>query len=368
MPAELTLHDICNAYPQMSKAELEELTSDIRMHGLKVAIVTYQGQVIDGRNRFLACQMAGVKPATREWDGKGLLSDLVVSLNERRRHLTASQKAMVAAELQPFIAAEIAARAENTETSAVPRDGINAKVPEQRSNEPRNSRKEAAAKVGASDSYTRDAIQIKEAAPTVAAAIKSGDKTITQAKRELGLSQPKVPKSDQKNGHTRVNGQVVADPPDIARARANGRIPAGVMVEISEPEPDDITTVEAVREDIEEQAAMSDDALSDEDWLTALPLSSLLTGVHLMTFRADALVFRNLEKPRKTFAHHVNRVFNTTKRKGAYLWRVKSFLGTEHPSKWHLCPKPEDGGCGGTGQVRLMGQCQKCNGRGYWVI
>jgi hypothetical protein len=200
---------------------------------------------------------------------------------------------------------------------------------------------------------------IKKASPETAEAVKRGEKTIPQAKRELGLDKPRP------NGQTKLNGHVTDDPPDIAKNRAKGKIPAGNEVEVTEP--DETTSVDAVREEIEEQTAMTDDALGDEDWLATLPLTTKLTGAQLKTFQTDALAYRTLEKPRKAFAHHASRTFKAAKRKGAYLWRVKLFLGIDHPAKWLLCPSTENGGCGGSGQVKLIGQCPKCNGRGYWL-
>jgi hypothetical protein len=52
------------------------------------------------RNRYQACQLAGVEPQFREWDGNGSLVMFVYSLNFHRRHLTTNEKAMSAARMR----------------------------------------------------------------------------------------------------------------------------------------------------------------------------------------------------------------------------------------------------------------------------
>lgn len=370
------VHPICEAFPRMTDAELRELAADIKANGLKIPVVTHRGKVIDGRNRLLACEIAGVEPMTTEWDGRGSLATLVISLNERRRHLTASQRGMIAAELKPFIEAEIAEETRRKQSAAGKSAGRSRARNEKQQDQsekvlgnialdllpgPRKARDEAAASVGVSPRYVSDAEQIKKADARVAEAVKRGEKTIPEARRDLGLAPPRPATS----GHTKVNGSIVADPPEIARARKAGRIPANAVVEIEEPE--ETSLGEDVRGETEASSSADETDLSDEEWLALLPLSKQLTGSHLKVFQADALVYRNIEKARKVFAHHFARFFKATHRKGAYTWRVKSFLGIEHPSRWHLCPAPEHGGCDGHGQIDMLGSCPKCKGRGYWI-
>jgi hypothetical protein len=97
--ALLKNHRFADLFPMMTDAELEALAEDIRDNGLRHAIVLYQGKILDGRNRYLACQIVGVEPRFEEYDGDdaGALA-LVISMNVRRRSLTAGQRAAVAAE------------------------------------------------------------------------------------------------------------------------------------------------------------------------------------------------------------------------------------------------------------------------------
>lgn len=83
----------------MSEAEFAQLRDDIAANDLREAIFLADGQIADGRNRYKACLEADKPMHFREWDGTGDLTSIVVSLNLKRRHLSESQRAMVAAKL-----------------------------------------------------------------------------------------------------------------------------------------------------------------------------------------------------------------------------------------------------------------------------
>jgi hypothetical protein len=84
------------APPRLADAELQELADDIKLGGLLHPVVVFRGQILDGRNRLAACEMAGVAPRFTEWAGGGSPVEWVISTNVHRRHLTASQRAVVA--------------------------------------------------------------------------------------------------------------------------------------------------------------------------------------------------------------------------------------------------------------------------------
>lgn len=91
-------HEYANLFPMLPDAELQELAADIKSHGLQTRITTYQGKILDGRNRWRACEIAGITPGTIEYTGSDPLA-FVVSGNLIRRHLTERQRAMVAGKL-----------------------------------------------------------------------------------------------------------------------------------------------------------------------------------------------------------------------------------------------------------------------------
>jgi hypothetical protein len=62
--------------------------------------------VLDGRNRLKACRLAGVTPKFIQWHGHGSPVEWVVSMNLMRRHLSSSQRAVVALDLLPLLEKE----------------------------------------------------------------------------------------------------------------------------------------------------------------------------------------------------------------------------------------------------------------------
>jgi hypothetical protein len=166
-------------------------------------------------------------------------------------------------------------------------------------------------------------------------------------------------------GRSRVNGVLADDPPDVAAARAAGRLEAGVVPEVTEPEPGAPGAGREPGEDDDREPPEAE--LSDDDWLATLPLSGVLGGGPLRTFHADALVYRRLESHRKTFAYHASRAIPAAARRGAFAWHVKRFLAVNHPARWLACPAEAEGGCGGSG-ASPFGDCPKCHGRGYWIL
>jgi hypothetical protein len=91
------VHPYADKFPMLPQAELEELAQSIRESGLRQPIVvTVDGLILDGRNRFQACRMAGVEPETVVYEGADL-AEYVLDANITRRNMTTGQRAMATA-------------------------------------------------------------------------------------------------------------------------------------------------------------------------------------------------------------------------------------------------------------------------------
>ncbi len=101
------VHPYAAQYPLLTPPELEQLGADIAAHRQRVPIVLLASVIIDGRNRWLACALAGVVPVTREFDPEreGAVEDYIDSVNLHRRHLTPQQRALAGARILERLAA-----------------------------------------------------------------------------------------------------------------------------------------------------------------------------------------------------------------------------------------------------------------------
>lgn len=90
-------HPVADLFPMLPDDELKDLAADIRERGLLQAIVLdSQGRILDGRNRYAACELASVEPEFETYDGDDP-DGYALAVNIARRHLTKGQIAMVAA-------------------------------------------------------------------------------------------------------------------------------------------------------------------------------------------------------------------------------------------------------------------------------
>lgn len=177
----MDFHELANIFPMIPKEELEQLTADIKTNGLLEPITVYQGKILDGRNRFIACQMAAVEPEFVPYTGSDPLT-FVISKNIQRRHLTSSQRAALAAEIEPMLAEEARqrmvaggkARQQGREKIPYPENDIGKAVDI------------AAEKLQTNGRYVQDAKRLMTDAPVIFEQVKNGKLTMPKAKKILG--------------------------------------------------------------------------------------------------------------------------------------------------------------------------------------
>ena len=98
-------HPLADAFPLMEGEPFDELVADIKAHGLREPIAMYEGEILDGKNRYRACHKAHVPFRTLTFPGDFDLPPgadplaFVISRNLHRRHLTVEQRAEIAAKL-----------------------------------------------------------------------------------------------------------------------------------------------------------------------------------------------------------------------------------------------------------------------------
>jgi len=97
--SDYLIHPAAELFPMMSETEFQAMKEDIRLHGQNDDVLIWNGQLLDGRNRLRACTELGIEPGWSELPKTIDPVAWVLSHNLHRRHLTTSQRAMVADKL-----------------------------------------------------------------------------------------------------------------------------------------------------------------------------------------------------------------------------------------------------------------------------
>jgi ParB-like chromosome segregation protein Spo0J len=118
MTSQETIHDhmihrAASVFPLMEGKDFQSLVDSIAVHGVQNPIVSYKGEVLDGRNRLRAVmqlrdQGHKVDLPCVEWESTNgtTTTEWITAQNLDRRHLTDDQRVTIAAALQPMIDAE----------------------------------------------------------------------------------------------------------------------------------------------------------------------------------------------------------------------------------------------------------------------
>jgi len=189
----MNFHPVANIFPLLQGEDFEKLKDDVAQNGLLVPIWLHpDGRIIDGRNRWRACEVVGIYPRFEVWDEAkhGPLVDFVVSLNLHRRHLTSSQLAVVALEIEKILAEEAKERQATGEPGVYGGKPLKEKIPYAVNGQARDH---AAKKVGTNGRYVQDAKLLERQAPDLLEQVKNGHLTIPQAKQ--AIARQRVPES-----------------------------------------------------------------------------------------------------------------------------------------------------------------------------
>ncbi len=207
------LHPLCVFFPRMAGEEFRALCDDIRENGQSEPIVLHRGMILDGGNRYRACQEVGVQPIFTRYEGTNIVQ-FVLSANLHRRHLTEGQQAAIVASVTNW-------------QNAAKHGGAR----EQGEPVPLGTRKQRAAVSGASEKTQGRADKVARADPALAAAVGRGEVSLPQAIRQITPA-PEVEK--------------IVRPTEVERLRAR--------VAALEAEVEQLVAALAQAEDVAEQA------------------------------------------------------------------------------------------------------------------
>jgi ParB-like chromosome segregation protein Spo0J len=174
------LHALSLVMPPMSGDDFAQLKASIEKAGQLDPIVLLDGQILDGRHRYQACCELGIEPIFRDYDPAtdgDSPTEFSVAKNTVRRHLTTSQRAMIAANIRPFYEEEAAAR------KAASRF-VDGKPAEAAPAERTHTAEKAAAQLSVSPRSVKAASQVAAEAPDLAEQVTAGNISLNAAAKE----------------------------------------------------------------------------------------------------------------------------------------------------------------------------------------
>jgi ParB-like chromosome segregation protein Spo0J len=171
-------HPLAELMPATGNDEYRGIREDIRKNGQRVPVVLFEGKILDGRTRYRACEELGIPPCTTVFRGTSAdARQLVVSYNFFRRHLSQSQKAIIAARLADEI---------------VDADGVSTK----------EGQRQAAELMKVSPETTRKAAEIDAKRPKQAEKILNGKTTVDAEHKKMVVKRDPLARQRWKLGET----------------------------------------------------------------------------------------------------------------------------------------------------------------------
>lgn len=154
-------HEAACIFPMMDEERLNELVEDIKENGQQVEIELYDNKILDGRNRYRACMVAGVEPRFCDVTNDVEPLSYVLSMNLQRRHLDVGQRAFVALNVEEYEAKA----AKERQSKLNGKTQLPVKLPEASKGDARDK---AAEQLSVSGKTVSDAKAVAQASPELA--------------------------------------------------------------------------------------------------------------------------------------------------------------------------------------------------------
>jgi hypothetical protein len=199
----LEFHPLSEHLSLLSEEETQVMADDVKKNGLLERLTLLDGKVLDGRNRYNACKIAGRKLTAEDIE---LFEEAhegedpavyVISKNIKRRHLTVGQRAAMLAELLK----EVGKAKPGPKEDPILRAAASELMQDKSENAeviPKTEQKKILAKTaGVSVDAVDKAAYIEKVAPEVHAEVKAG--TITLSKGEKAAKARKPPATPEEH-------------------------------------------------------------------------------------------------------------------------------------------------------------------------
>jgi ParB-like chromosome segregation protein Spo0J len=180
-----------NIFPEAKEEDFKELLEDIRTNGFdeSMPIITYQGDILDGWNRWRACEMLGIKPTTIDFEHGDSQALAYTLRTNKRRNMPSGQKAALAVEAEAIMEelrkeAEREANRKRSEAATAQRAGQDKNLSEPKNEHANKTATRAAELFGTNRTYVQAAAKIKAEAPEVFEKLKAGKTTMQEARKE----------------------------------------------------------------------------------------------------------------------------------------------------------------------------------------
>ena len=169
-PDEYPISTYATLFPEIAPEEYAQMVVSIGEVGLLDPVTLWREQVIDGRHRLKACREAGVEPRFERLSDDDDPLKYVIAKNAERRHLTSSQRGVVAHKL-----------------SAWSRPGGDKRSADHSANLPNGfTQQQASALIHVSPRTVRQASRVFSAgSPAVQDAVERGQITVSDAARVI---------------------------------------------------------------------------------------------------------------------------------------------------------------------------------------
>lgn len=189
-----------NIYPEMNSEDYNEVKNDIQENGYdeKQPIYIYQGDILDGWNRYNICKEIGVEPVKKEFIGTDSEAFRYVVRTNKRRNLNSSQRGALAAEaediekiIQQEVEAERRRKQAETKTGMKYKENLcDKKLSHKNRDEHANAVHTKMAKAfGTNRTYVNDMKKIQHEDKEAFVKIKNGEQTISEYKKHKKIEQ-----------------------------------------------------------------------------------------------------------------------------------------------------------------------------------